>query len=155
LRTSEHLWPQVYRASPLWTINLVAGPIVGIVGFTSTAAWNSLHGDAPPTWLLSYVGVFAIAFLLAYFPGNLAVLWPYAVSVDPRAGVQLSGPMKKVLIPISEIGEIEDSFFWQGSMVHLLKPRVALTQFVIPWYFGSERKALIDSIQFAVRSAGS
>jgi hypothetical protein len=88
--------------------------------------------------------------LLAYFPGNLAVLWPYAVEVDFALGLVLSGPLKTVHVPIEDIGEIENNLFWQGYVVHLLKPKAALTQFVIPWYFGSSRKTLVQAIRTAV-----
>ena len=96
------------------------------------------------------LGASVLLTLLLYFPGNLNVLWPYAVDVDSGVGLTLYGPLKKIMIPMADIGEVEDSLFWQGYVVHLMKPRAVLTQFVIPWYFGSQREELIRTIQLAV-----
>jgi hypothetical protein len=142
-------WPQFFRASAFWSANLIAAPIVGIGGFTLILVGNISREDSPGSLVLSLLAVYAVATILAYFPGNLSVLWPYAIQVDPLAGVQLWGPLKKIAIPISEIGEIEESLLWQGYVIHLTRRRVALTQFVVPWYFGSQRKDVVRAIRLA------
>jgi len=50
---------------------------------------------------------------------------------------------------VSDIGEIEESVFWQGKVVHLTKGYRLLTAFIVPWYFGSQRTELIRAIRLA------
>jgi hypothetical protein len=81
------------------------------------------------------------------FPWQFGVYWPYRVELETGKSLSLYGLFKKASIPVSELGDVEDSLFWQGHVVHLLKPHAALSQFVIPWYFGSRRKELVQAIQ--------
>lgn len=143
----------VFRASAFWTMNLFGAAVGGFIGSLLIIIWTSSHGDAPGVGLSWLLGASYVVALMAYFPGNLSVLWPYAVELDPSYGLTLFGPLKRVTVRLSEIGDIEDSLFWQGSVVHLTKPRAALTQFVIPWYFGSQRTAMIEAIRAATRQA--
>jgi hypothetical protein len=108
----------------------------------------------PPMWEIFMVAIYC-AGLLAYFPGNLGLLWPRTVEVEPRVGLRLVGPFKKLDIPIADVGDLENSPIWQGCVVHLTRTRGALSQFVIPWYFGSQRKDLIRAIQSAVSQSAS
>ena len=109
--------------------------------------WNYIEGDRPGLGLLLFLISCPVIGLLAYFPGNLALFYPYAVEVDPTVGITLVGPLKKITIPISNISYTDHSDWWRGYVVHLKKPRVALFQFVIPWYFGPRRHELIDAIE--------
>lgn len=151
---------QTYRASLFWKINVIAGAIVGLTGaivFPAIVALYFLQGISSQIRLPLF-GLFAISALLlflAYFPGNLGVFWPYAVEVTFNSGVRLSGVFKRIFIPISEIDVIENSLFWQGYVVHLLKPHGVLTQFVIPWYFGSQREELIRTIRLATQQSNN
>jgi hypothetical protein len=133
----------------------VAAPIGGVCFFCGILLWNYGHGDSPPPWVLFVLATGFTLGLVAYFPGNLSVLWPYAVEVDPAGGIVLTGPLKRIVIPIADIGEIEDSIFWQGYVVHLIKSRAALTEFVIPWYFGPQSQDLIRAIRTAVTRTGT
>ena len=145
--------PESFYASPFWFFNLWGAPILGFGGFSIITYLNYKNGDSPGPELNIFILVCAVATILAYFPGNLCAMWPYAVVVDPTSAITICGPFKKIMIPISEIGDIEDSSFWQGKVVHLTRPHVALTQFIIPWYFGSRRHDLIKAIESAVAQA--
>jgi hypothetical protein len=63
--------------------------------------------------------------------------------------IKLSGLFKRTTIAVSDIGDIEDSIFWQGYVIHLLKPHAALSQFIVPWYFGSERTSAVAALRSA------
>ncbi len=138
-----------YRASRFWTATLICAPIFGFGGFSLMFILDLSSGDIWGLGLPIFLGVSFCLVLLAYFLGNLSVLWPYAVDVDPHAGLVLHGPLRKLSIPISDVGDVEDSLFWQGYVVHLTRPRAALTQFIIPWYFGAQRGSLIRAIRLA------
>ena len=139
---------RLYQASLLWTVNLFAAPVLGFGGAALFETLNWFRGDPPGVRLLLFeTGCWGIS-LLAYLSGNLSVLWPYAVEVDPRAGITLFGPLKKLRVPVSEIGGIEHSAVLQGYVVNLTKPRAALTCFIIPWYFGSQRVDLMRALDF-------
>jgi len=151
IETSQVRRPELFHASLFWTANLFVGFIVGLGGVTIIVLLR-LHSDSPfPSWELWMFGISIFLGLLAWFPGNLGVFWPYAVEVDANVGLTLHGPFKKVFIPIAHVGWIEDSPFpWQGHVVELKKPHAALAMFVIPWYFGSQRKELICAIGSAI-----
>src|SRR6202034_3259250 len=96
---------KVFQASFIWKLNSY-GAIIGGVGgaiFLTLYFWllartgRASHVDVRMFYIL---GLSAITTLLAYFPGNLGVYWPYAVKVDPEVGVTLFGPFKAVFIPI-------------------------------------------------------
>jgi hypothetical protein len=145
---------RVFRASWFWTFNIIVGVTSALVGsilvpilfdfFYLRDSTSQLRLELWCLWGINILIVF-----LVYFPGNLGVFWPYAVEIDSLVGIVLRGPLKRVSVPFAELGEIEDSLFWQGFVIHLTKPRGALTQFIIPWYFGSRRKALVDAIRQA------
>lgn len=143
---------QIFRASPFWRANLFCALVAGIIGFTALQIWDMRSGE--PKTISALFGTIAVGTLILYFPGNLSVLWPYAVRVEPSR-ITLFGPFKRIIVPASEIGEIENSLVWQGDVVHLLKPRAALTQFIIPWYFGSERRALIEAVRHVAQASGA
>jgi hypothetical protein len=139
---------RAFQSSILWTINVFVGVTAGLTAAIAlpVAAVIFWQDHIDPR-ILVFLFANALLVYLAYFPGNLGVFWPYAVEIGPNDCIRLHGPFKKLSIPISEIGEIENSVFWQGFVVHLAKPHGALTQFVIPWFFGSNRKTIIDTIQ--------
>ena len=148
--TSQVQRTQLFHASLFWTANLFVGFSVGLGGVTIMEL-QRLHSD--PSLGTRELWIFGISIflgLLAWFPGNLGVFWPYAVEVDSKVGLTLHGPFKKVFIPIADVGWVEDSFFWQGKVVELKKPHAALAMFVIPWYFGSRRKELVRAIESAI-----
>jgi hypothetical protein len=150
IATNEIERPQRFHASLFWTANLFVGFTVGLGGVTIMELLR-LHSD--PSLTTRELWIFGISIflgLLAWFPGNLRVFWPYAVEVDSKVGLTLHGPFKKVFIPIADVGWVEDSFFWQGKVVELKKPHAALAAFVIPWYFGSQRKELVRAIESAI-----
>lgn len=150
IETSQVRRPQLFHASLFWTVNLFVGFTVGLGGVTIMELLR-LHSD--PSLATGELWIFGVSIflgLLAWFPGNLGVFYPYAVEVDTNMGLTLHGPFKKVFIPIAHVGWIEDSFFWQGKAVELKKPHAALAMFVIPWYFGSQRKELICAIGSAI-----
>ena|ERR1700733_9165212 len=145
---------QGFRASWLWTFNIIVAAVLALLGsilipivFDFFFLRDSTSQVRIALWCIWGINILVI--YLAYFPGNLGVLWPYTVEIDPSHSVRLHGLFKTILIPISEIGDVEDSLFWQGYVVHLLRPRAALTQFIIPWYFGSQRKPLIEAVRQA------
>ncbi len=109
--------------------------------------WNYIKGDLPGLGLQLFLLGDLIVGLLAYFPGNLALFYPYAVEIDPTTGITLVGPFKKITIPISDISYTDHSDWWRGYVVHLKNPRVALFQFVIPRYFGDQYPELIAAIE--------
>ena len=90
----------------------------------------------------------AIVLYLIYFPGNLAVGWPYKVGFDRSKGLTLFGAYKRVFIPMSEIQSIEPSYFWQG--IRFSKTSGFLGQCVIHFLFGSERRELAQTIKSAI-----
>ena len=142
-----------YHASLLWTLNVAVGATLGLVGAVVVPVvfvryfQGSIASEVRLPLLALFV-VSALSLYLAYFPGNLGVLWPYAVDIRANE-IELSGPFKKVIIPMSDVEGVEDSFFWQGYVFRLRKPHAALTQFVLPWYFGQERNAVADAIRAA------
>lgn len=141
--------PIAFRGSLLWRANLFAGAVVGLTGSVIVPiASKVFFQDTAILALLVGSGLFVF---LAYFPGNLGVFWPHAIELYGNSGIKLVAPFKKVFVPISELGEVEDSLFCQGYVVHLRKPHAALTQFLIPWYFRPERKALVNAILAAQR----
>jgi hypothetical protein len=140
---------QIFRASPLWTFNVIGGVIAGFagaIGILLLVVWKRVD-DSTPAFLLWLLGTNLAVCAAAYFPGNLGVYWPYRVEIETGKSLHLYGLFKKVSVSVSELGDVEDSLFWQGQVVHLLKPHAALSQFVIPWYFGSRRKELIRVIR--------
>lgn len=150
---------RTFRGSPLWTGNVVAaavtvfagGPILTAIVFVALAQHHAdFETQVGLTFLLA--GSVLLA-LMAYFPGNLGVFYPTSIEIR-TLDLALRAPFKEVSIPIGDLGDIERSAFWQGDVVHLTRPRGALTQFIIPWYFGSERKALIDAIRRAAGQTG-
>lgn len=52
----------------------------------------------------------------------------------------------------SDLSHVQDSYLLQGQAVILRKPHRLLGQFVIPWYFGDQRKSLIRAIEAAIQS---
>jgi hypothetical protein len=112
---------------------------------------HARHGGLPEAAVAVVLCLLAAA-LLAYFLGNLNVLWPYAVDIHPETGIVLFGPLTKLHIPTSDLSYIQDSFFWQGQAVILRKPYRLLGQFVIPFYFGGQRKDLMRAIEAAIQS---
>ena len=148
--------PTTFRGSLLWRANLFAGAFVGLTGavIVPIAFKVFFREDSAPNAALPLFALLVasgLLVLLAYFPGNLGVFWPHAIELYGNSGIKLVAPFKKVFVPISELGEVEDSLFWQGYVVHLRKPHAALTQFLIPRYFGPQRKALVDAILAAQR----
>jgi hypothetical protein len=132
---------QIFRASLLWMVNVAFGAAVGLVGVIILPAIFVFYfqdGVAPQIRvpLLAIFTLSALLLYLAYFPGNLGVFFPYKIRVG-AVDIELSGLFKRTTIAVSDIGDIEDSIFWQGYVIHLLKPHAALTQFIVPWYFGS------------------
>jgi hypothetical protein len=146
----------VFRASWFWTANVFAAESTGLVGAVVVPAVILpilLKGtDSHVRWtLISFLGVNAVLLYLAYFPGNLGVFWPYAVHFHPQGTVTLKAFFKSVSIDETDIGTVERSLFWQGTVIRLRKPRGLLTQFVIPWYFGANREGILRRIQECIR----
>lgn len=137
---------QLFHASIFWTIIVRVSIFLGAGGLILTSIWNSARGrsDPPSETLIEVVCV--VLAILALFPGRLSFLWPYAVRVDPNSGLELFGPIGQLHVPISNILRVEQSSFWQGHVVQLRKPQVALIFFVIPWYFGPQRSELVSAI---------
>jgi hypothetical protein len=108
--------PQHFRASLLWCVKLIAMPVVVICGGPFILLSNFFNGGLPEAAVAVVLCLLAAA-LLAYFLGNLNVLWPYAVDIHPETEIVLSGPLKKLRMPISDLSYVQDSFFWQGQAV--------------------------------------
>jgi hypothetical protein len=92
----------------------------------------------------------AVTTLLAYFPGNLGVYWPYAVKVDPGVGVTLFGPFKAVFIPITDVLEVEKSSFTPGYVVVLSRSHGLIKSCIIHRFFGADREGLIRALRLAI-----
>jgi hypothetical protein len=100
---------ETFEASRFWKMIVFGAPIAGFCGFPLIIISNLYAGDSPGTGILIGLSLSYVLVLLAYFPGNLSLLWPCAVEVDPGNGLRLVGPFKMIYVPISDIGEIEKS----------------------------------------------
>jgi len=98
------------------------------------------------------LGIGVVIGLLAYFPGNLAVYWPYAVEVDPGVGLTLFGPFKIVFIPITEVLDVEQSSFTPGYVVLFSKSHGLIKRCIIHRFFGVEREGLVHAIRQAINN---
>ncbi len=94
------------------------------------------------------VGVFlvgnAILWLLALFRGNLIFWFPVAFEVGNE--LRVVAPMKELRIRWNEVAYLYNSWLYQGFVIQLTRRRGFLDRIVITWFFGHERKALIQAI---------
>jgi hypothetical protein len=143
---------KIFRGSLLWRLNCYGAITVGEIGAIVLAFYFAIHlanGRSPHmgVGLYYFVVISAILSLLAYFPGNLAVLYPCAVKVDPGIGLTLFGPFKAVFIPIADVLDIEKSSFTPGYVVVLSRTHGLIKRCILHRFFGVEREELAHSIR--------
>jgi hypothetical protein len=147
--------PRIYRASGYWRTNLWGGVLAGIGGtilsltvFT-VALWMSDFAREIVIWLI-VICLTALGMVLAFYPGNLIVMYPMAVEVAPFKQIVLVAPWKRLVIPIEDLRDIHNSLLQQGCVVRLFRRHGLLKSFTIHWFFGSERTALAAAIENTV-----
>ena len=101
------------------------------------------------------LAVVLIASAICLIPGNLVAAYPYAVSVEEGKGLELHAPLKKIFIPIEDIGEVKTSYLQPGYVVRLKQRHRLLTSFLIPTFFGDQAEPLANTIRQEIQRRGS
>ena len=151
---------RMFKASRVWESNVWGATVAGIGGalLMATVAGIFIFDSQAPKGFAVLLMVTIAATLIAMFPGNLIAAVPVAVELQEGKGLLLIAPLKKVYIPLNEIGSIRESAFWQmaqqGTVVKLTRRHGLMKSFAIHWAFGDQGKELITAIKEEIRASG-
>jgi hypothetical protein len=110
-------------------------------------------------WFLLVPSGGLLVFLLAFFPGNLAAMFPCSIDVLPGEGLRLGIPFRKVWIPIGDVLDVDLSsttLAWRKTYeVELAKSHGLIRNFYISPGFGNQRDALVEAIRRALNQRDS
>jgi hypothetical protein len=142
---------RVFRAWRYWETN-VCGAMVGGIGASvlfsivgGILVWGA-QAQEGRLWGAGMI-LYAIAAVLAFLPGNVASIYPYAVEIEEGKGLCFYAPFKKFYIPIEEVKRFKWSWLWAGWVVRLKKRRRLLTGFVIHVAWGPKGRELARAIE--------
>lgn len=98
-----------------------------------------------------------MVFSFAFFPGNLAAMFPFSIDVLPDEGIRLGIPFRKLWIPIGDVIDASSTVLgWRKSYeVALAKSRSLVRNFYISPGFGNQRDVLVAAIRHALNKRDS
>jgi hypothetical protein len=147
-----------FKSSRWWSFNIWgatvgsfgAGMLIStldVIGAVNCAPKSESLRIALVVWGLVLLAV------LAYFPGNAVVRYPYEVVIEKGKGLQVFAPFKKLYIPIEDLRDV--GFSGEGSVVRLQRRRRMLTVLIIHRLFGSQGPPLADAIRDEIKRYAS
>jgi hypothetical protein len=147
--------PALARAYSAFFLSTVASLI-----FLAGLAYPLILNKPPLSWrLLLFLFGGLLVFLFAFFPGNLAAMFPFSIDVLPDDGIRLGIPFRKVWIPIGDVIDVDVSstaLGWRKSYeVELAKSRGLVRNFYISPDFGNQRDVLVEAIRHALNKRDS
>jgi len=100
-----------------------------------------------------------VFFSLAFWPANLAAMFPYSIEILADQGIRLGIPFRKLSIPIHEVVHVTVSsslIWWRKSYeVEISRYRGLVRNFYISPGFGNQRNVLVEAIRPAVTNSNA
>ncbi|HXW57064.1 MAG TPA: hypothetical protein VEJ67_15050 [Candidatus Cybelea sp.] len=152
---THELSPRVFTSVRFWNSNVFGAVLAGGLGGVLMSVVMGIVVTLNPTSnnILFATGLVLVLVLtvLCMLPGNLIAAYPYAVSLEEGKGLELRAVLKKIYIPIEDIGDVRESYLQPGYIVRLKRRRRLLTSFLIPRYFGDQAEPLANAIREEIR----
>jgi len=142
---------QTYRAGRYFTSN-ASNALLGSIGggILLLAIAGMVIWESPDRRGMAFAGLMFLVVtgtMLAFFPGNIAAAFPYAVEIFPGKSLKLSAPLRRIEIPVEDIRDVRHSLLRQGYVVRLKHRHGLLRSFVIHSFFGPTGPLLARAIQ--------